>query len=194
MKKTLIAILAIIMTGCASSDRLSKQEIALIEGQGEVMKIYQIDSREDSLLLRQPSCDFTIRDLNGEAYKELARKMVETLKSTGSGVGIAGPQVGLNRRVVVVKRYDKEGYPFEVYPNISIEPATDEKALGPEGCLSVPDHRGQVLRYTKVNITYTDLETMEPKTETVEGFSAVIFQHECDHLEGVLYIDKCELL
>ena len=61
---------------------------------------------------------------------------------------------------------------------------------GPEGCLSVPGRRGEVLRYRDIDISYISPETLQTVTERVEGFTAVIFQHECDHLDGVLYIDK----
>lgn len=127
------------------------------------------------------------------------------------GVGIAGPQVGLNRRVVAVQRFDKDGEPFEVYPNVRIIWASDSLAAGPEGCLSVPNRRGDVLRSKEIVIEYTDLHAMEELAstmspgelrrnfrstplpvirDTITGFTAVIFQHETDHLDGVLYIDR----
>ena len=106
------------------------------------------------------------------------------------GVGIAGPQVGILRRVVAVQRFDKDGEPFEVYPNIFVTATRGETAPGPEGCLSIPGWRGDVLRYRDIDIEYTSPKTLKDTTERVQGFSAVIFQHECDHLDGVLYIDK----
>ena len=110
------------------------------------------------------------------------------------GVGIAGPQVGLNRRVIAVQRFDKEGEPFEVYPNVRIVWASDSLAAGPEGCLSVPDRNGDVLRSREIVIEYADMNRLDEEDymvrETVYGFTAVIFQHEVDHLDGVLYIDR----
>lgn len=124
------------------------------------------------------------------------------------GVGIAGPQVGLNRRIVAVQRFDKEGEPFEVYPNVRIVWASDSLAAGPEGCLSVPDKRGEVVRSQEIVIEYADITGVEHSQQeyqlktsrwakpvpmvrdTVSGFTAVIFQHEVDHLDGVLYIDR----
>ena len=61
---------------------------------------------------------------------------------------------------------------------------------GQEGCLSVPGKKGAVPRYSKVVVSYKDPLTLKTVRETVEGFTAVIFQHETDHLEGVLYTDK----
>ena len=63
---------------------------------------------------------------------------------------------------------------------------------GPEGCLSVPPMRGLVPRYTDVIVSYVYPETLEPQRDTVHGYTAVIFQHECDHLEGRLYIDRAD--
>ncbi|MCF0173891.1 MAG: peptide deformylase [Bacteroidales bacterium] len=173
----------------------TKQEKALINVEGNVMKVFTIAVPEDSLVLRQPCKNFSDAELKSETYKTLATKMIATVTDPQwDGVGIAGPQVGLSRRVVAVLRYDKPDTPFEVYPNIVLEPATEEKCVGREGCLSVPDFRGVVNRYTSVKITYTDPESLERVSEVIEGFTAVIFQHECDHLDGILYIDKLELL
>ena len=60
---------------------------------------------------------------------------------------------------------------------------------GPEGCLSIPGRGGNVLRYRDIDIIYTSLNSLRDTVETVTGYTAVIFQHECDHLDGVLYID-----
>lgn len=170
---------------------LTKDEKRLIMNSDSVMRVLTIDDREDSLILRDKSKLFTDRTLRGEYAGTLAAKMIATVTSPKEdGVGIAGPQVGVLRRVVAVQRFDKPGKPFEVYFNIVIEPATDQQACGPEGCLSVPGKRGNVDRYTSVKITYTDPNTLQRITEIVSGYTAVIFQHETDHLDGVLYIDR----
>jgi peptide deformylase len=90
-------------------------------------------------------------------------------------------------------------YPFEVYPNIRIVWASDSLSSGPEGCLSVPGRRGEVLRSHEIVVEYADLAAVRSDCstddipmvkDTVKGFTAVIFQHEVDHLDGVLYIDR----
>ena len=180
------------------------------------MRVLTIDDPADSLVLRAPSHDLSDDALLSSDYEKLAELMVATVTHPSQdGVGIAGPQVGLNRRVVAVQRFDKEpvlragrlDHPFEVYPNIRIVWASDSLAPGPEGCLSVPDRRGDVLRSTEIVIEYADitgLKDADSKSnpaqpacgtapivrDTVSGFTAVIFQHEIDHLEGVLYIDR----
>ena len=105
-------------------------------------------------------------------------------------MGIAAPQVGINRRVVWVQRLDKEGEPFECYENIQIDSLFGEMVLLEEGCLSVPPLRGRVPRHKGVIISY--LRNGQKVTETVEGYTARIFQHECDHLDGILYIDRAD--
>ena len=93
------------------------------------------------------------------------------------------------------------GEPFEVYANVQIVWASDSLALGSEGCLSVPEMRGEVLRSTSIIIEYADLNTLKANgstdeipvvRDTINGFTAVIFQHEIDHLEGILYNDRLQ--
>lgn len=162
------------------------------------MRVLTISDSSDLSVLRSKSYDLSIDALFSSDYEMLSRLMVATVTHPSQdGVGIAGPQVGLNRRVVAVQRFDKEGEPFEVYPNISIVWASDSLAAGPEGCLSVPDRRGNVLRSTEIVIEYADIMALSNDCkeipmvrDTVSGFTAVIFQHETDHLNGVLYIDR----
>lgn len=186
------------MSCCRMQEGFSKEELALIHGADSIMHVLTIDDPEESLVLRSPSSDLSARSLLSEDYRRLCSLMVETVTHPSQdGVGIAGPQVGLNRRVVAVQRFDKEGEPFEVYPNVRIVWASDSLAYGPEGCLSVPGRHGDVLRSQEIVIEYADpicsgkeQEGITMIRDTVKGFTAVIFQHEIDHLDGVLYIDR----
>lgn len=176
---------------------MTQEEADLINNSPEVMRILTVDNPNDLAVLRAGTRNFNVRDINTPEYIKLTEKMVKTLESTDGGVGLAAPQVGINRRVVAVKRVDKEGEPIEVYPNIWIEETRGEKESGPEGCLSIPDKRGNVMRYRDITITYTDINSDrldQPREirEDITGFTAVIFQHEVDHLDGILYIDKTE--
>lgn len=198
MKHIILSAAALIaFASCAGnvSMTMTKEEASLINDSPEVMRILTIEDEADLAVLRSTSTNFNIADLSCPEYTLLAEKMVRTLESTDGGVGLAAPQVGLNRRVVAVQRVDKEGEPIEVYANIVIEEMRGEKVPGPEGCLSVPDLRGDVPRYQDITIRYTDMNSGrldQPREirEDVSGFAAVIFQHEVDHLDGVLYIDK----
>ena len=192
---------------CSPSEGFSEKEVALIEGTDSIMRVLTVEDSLDNAVLRAPSKDFSIEALVAETFTELERLMVATVTHPSQdGVGIAGPQVGLNRRVVAVQRFDKgiagaDGemeYPFEVYPNIRIIWASDSLSAGPEGCLSVPGRRGDVLRSQEIVVEYADMTSIRDTScedipmirDTVRGFTAVIFQHEIDHLEGVLYIDR----
>ena len=180
----------LLAAGCAGS-RWTTQERALIEDQPDVMRVLTVEDADDLAVLRTVCRDFSRRELSDPLYRTLAAKLVATVTSPEQdGVGIAGPQVGISRNVVAVQRFDKEGEPFEVYPNIRIVATRGEQVPGRVGCLSIPGRRGEVLRYQDIDISYTSPETGESVTETVQGFTAVIFQHETDHLKGVLYTDK----
>ena len=168
----------------------SASEKAVINGEG-VMRVLTIEDESDSLFLRTPCKELTAREIRSAEYTTLAERMLVTVTSPEQdGVGIAGPQVGIGRRIVAVQRFDKEGEPFEVYPNIRITAKRGSPEPGPEGCLSVPGRRGDVLRWQDIDIAYSSPHTGRDTTEAVKGFTAVIFQHETDHLDGVLYIDK----
>lgn len=157
---------------------------------GETMRVLTVYVPADSAVLRRPCEEIEKQDLKSEVYRRLEKKMIATVTSPEEdGVGIAGPQVGISRRVVAVQRFDKEGEPFEVYPNIRIIEHRGEKVPGGEGCLSIPGRRGVVARYRDIDICYTSVKTLRDTVESVKGFTAVIFQHECDHLDGILYTD-----
>lgn len=196
--RKLTAILApVLMLGACCTNvnlTMTPEEIKLIDESSDVMRILTTDNADDLAVLRSQSRDFSLADIETVEYRNLASKLITTLQSTDGGVGLAAPQVGIKRRVVAVQRVDKEGEPIEVYPNIRIEEFRGELQAGPEGCLSVPDRRGEVLRSQDITIVYTDASLDQPREirEDVSGFAAVIFQHEVDHLDGILYIDKLQ--
>lgn len=168
----------------------SANERSIIRDSGETMRVLRITDRNDSLVLRTECRGIPRKELKREEYILLAQKMIATVTSPAEdGVGIAGPQVGISRRIVAVQRFDKEGFPFEVYPNIRISAYRGDKKTGSEGCLSIPDRQGNVARYRDIDISYTSPLTLKDTTENINGFTAVIFQHECDHLDGILYTD-----
>ena len=200
MKKLFVICLAVsaIFSCNRAETGFSQEERELIHSADSIMRVLTIEDSLDLAVLRAVSRDFSADALMSEEFARLSELMVATVTHPSQdGVGIAGPQVGLNRRVVAVQRFDKEGEPFEVYPNIRIVWASDSLACGPEGCLSVPDRRGNVLRSQQIVIEYADLASLSQSCDnipiardTVSGFTAVIFQHEIDHLDGVLYIDR----
>ncbi|HKK14684.1 MAG TPA: peptide deformylase [Gammaproteobacteria bacterium] len=125
------------------------------------------------------------------ALEALVADMLDTMAHEG-GVGLAAPQIGVSLRVVVFgfehnPRYpDCAPVPFTTLLNPVIEPLGAEQDLAWEGCLSVPGLRGLVPRHTRVRYRGLDLQGA-PIEREVEGFHARVVQHECDHLDGVLY-------
>lgn len=154
-----------------------------------------ITNYEDSVQLRKPSTN-VIPDSNNIVLKRLIDRMLTTVNdSLNPGVGIAAPQVGINRNIIWVQRLDKTGHPFEVYLNPKIIAYSNKQVvfLG-DGCLSIPGMSGRTDRYSSACVEY-DLLDGSHHTEVVEGygslnFTSIIFQHEIDHLNGILFIDR----
>jgi len=190
-------LLNAVACGTAVPVTITDEESALINGSPDVMRILTVDNEADLSVLRKASVNFTIADINTAEYATLVNKMVKTLENEEGGVGLAAPQIGICRRVVAVMRVDKEGEPIELYPNIRIEAMRGEMIPGHEGCLSVPDIYGDVMRYRDITIVYTDINSDRMDQpgeirEDVSGFAAVIFQHEVDHLDGIIFTDRMQ--
>ena len=186
-----ILIVASVFLAVNRPKAFTKAERLIIRQSDSVM--YVTVMPDDSAVLRTPCVDLTPAELKSKELKTLMAKMLATVRSPQhDGVGIAAPQVGIGKRVVCLQRFDKEGGPFECYLNIHVDSLFGDVGKGPEGCLSVPSMRGLVPRYTSAIVSYIQPETLEPKRDTVTGYTAVIFQHECDHLDGILYIDRAD--
>jgi peptide deformylase len=130
------------------------------------------------------------------ALRELVQDMLETMRAN-NGAGLAAVQIGVPLRVVVFEvdrnpRYpDVEAVPLTVLVNPEIEFLGEERESGWEGCLSVPGLRGLVPRYKRLRYRGFD-ELGEPIDRTVTDFHARVVQHECDHLDGILYPQRIE--
>ncbi|EJB8504365.1 peptide deformylase [Vibrio parahaemolyticus] len=112
--------------------------------------------------------------------------MLETLYATGNGIGLASTQVGRKEAVVVIDISDERNDPLVlVNPEVV---SGDNKALGQEGCLSVPEYYADVERYTSVVVSALDRDG-NPITIESNEFLAIVMQHEIDHLSGNLFID-----
>lgn len=120
--------------------------------------------------------------------------MLETMYSA-VGVGLAAPQVGVSKRIVVIDASRDEEEKME--PLYLINPEiiwkSPDKVCGEEGCLSVPEQRAEVERFAAVKVNYIDYHGVE-KTLLAEEFLAIVIQHELDHLDGILYIDRISRL
>jgi peptide deformylase len=118
--------------------------------------------------------------------RKLAQDMLETMFA-GNGVGLAAPQVGVSRRLIVCSPEFKRGKEY-VFFNPKILSATGRE-LGPEGCLSLPGISGEVVRATHVEFEALDLKGRKIQMK-LDDFFARVVQHEIDHLDGVLYVDR----
>jgi peptide deformylase len=146
-------------------------------------------------VLRERARELTLEELRSDEVQQLIDDMIET-KRAAHGAGIAANQVGRALRVAVVEvepgnpRYPyKPSVQLTVIVNPSIEPVDDELFAVNEGCLSVPDLRGDVERHVNVRVRYLDRDG-EPHEEVRRGLTAGTFQHELDHLDGVLFLDR----
>lgn len=190
MKHLLIIASCFILASCAGA--WTSSERAIIASPAP-LHVLSVDNDEELAVLRDSCARLSAAELLSKEYEELCSKMLLTVTdSSQAGVGIAAPQVGIKRRVVAVQRFDKEGEPWEVYANIGISAMRGDLIEGSEGCLSVPGKRGVVARSRDIEIQYSVVRdgAVIDTTENVVGWTAVIFQHECDHLDGVIYTDK----
>lgn len=168
-------------------EKLTNQEKELIlTDSTQMMRVTQTKFHNDSIILKSVSKPIDPKD---KLTKILAKRMLKSVMDPNHrGVGIAAPQVGINRRMVLVQRFDKENKPFEVFINPEIIWRSDLWQKGPEGDLSF-DERGMIMRHYSVQVQYYNLKGKKI-TEILEGFTAVIFQHERDHLDGILLVDR----
>jgi peptide deformylase len=137
-----------------------------------------------------------VTEFSTEGLDELVRDMLDTMRAN-DGAGLAAIQIGVLLRVVVFEvtqnpRYpDAPLVPLTVLVNPQLEFLDDERELGWEGCLSVPGMRGLVPRYKRLRYRGYDALGL-PIDRSVDGFHARVVQHECDHLDGILYPQRIE--
>ena len=142
----------------------------------------------DSLLYEKAE---PVTEFNTPELRELIADMFDTMAAL-NGAGLAAPQIGVSKRVVIFDvqsnpRYPQaEQVPRTILINPVLEPIGTEMEDGWEGCLSVPGLRGLVSRHSHLRYTGVDPEG-KPIDRTVSGFHARVVQHECDHIDGILY-------
>jgi peptide deformylase len=147
-------------------------------------------------VLRQVAHELSRDELASEAVQRLVDDLVETMRDAG-GAGIAANQVHEPVRVCVIEIKDNRRYPYKpnwpltILVNPVVTPATDETFHNFEGCLSVPNLRGQVPRFTVVRVRAWDRRGNDLELE-VKGLTAGTFQHELDHLDGKLFVDRVD--
>lgn len=212
MRKIICGIIVLIAMACSTNEkdgfsRGEKKVIGNIED--GIMRVLLVTDEKDSAFLHRETLPLGKAELESEEFHILQERMLQTVNDTANpGVGIAAPQVGINRQVIAVQRYDQaeeeEEPPFHFYVNPVIERYSEETTWSPEGCLSVPTIDALLVkRSAEIEISYVDLDSytrngkivvddkeLKRKTETITGFTAMIFQHEIDHLHGILFYER----
>jgi peptide deformylase len=148
-------------------------------------------------VLRERAREVAPEELRSPEVQELIDDLIETRRSA-NGAGLAANQVGERLRIAVAEvegtnpRYPyKPEIPLTVMVNPVIEPADGETIEINEGCLSVPDLRGYLRRHAAIRVHYLDRDGVE-RTDVRRGLTAGTFQHEVDHLDGVLFVDRAD--
>lgn len=147
-------------------------------------------------ILREVAKEVDPEEIATPGFQQFVDDMIETMREY-DGAGLAAPQVHVSKRVVVMEIAGNPRYPeaptlpLSVLINPRITPLGDRRVQIVEGCLSVPDLRGVVPRVAEIEFEALD-RNGERIRERFEDFSAAVVQHECDHLDGVLYVDRVE--
>ncbi len=138
--------------------------------------------------LREPTHDVTSFD---DELSKLAADMFDTMYDD-EGIGLAAPQIGDHRRIVVIDIPDDQDRQH-INPLVLVNPVvvshSDKQVESDEGCLSVPGYQGKITRYETCSVEYQDLKGNHLKIENATGLLAICLQHEIDHLSGRLFID-----
>ncbi len=146
-------------------------------------------------VLRRVAREVGDEELASEEVQRLIDDMIETMRAA-DGAGLAAPQVGVSLRIAVIEvrpgnpRYPyKPAIPLTVIVNPELTPLGDATFLTNEGCLSMPNLRGDLERLESIGVRYRDRHG-EPQEETWRGLTGGTFQHETDHLDGILFVDR----
>lgn len=137
-----------------------------------------------------------VKDINSREIKDIISKMLYCVKES-KGVGLAAPQIFESYQILIISSAPNERYPNaplmkdEILINPKIIKKSDTKEKSWEGCLSIPGIRAMVPRHTMIEVEYTTLDG-NLRQVVFEDFVARIFQHEFDHLKGIVYIDRVE--
>ena len=147
-------------------------------------------------ILREWALPVAPEELDTRGTQAFIDDLIETMHYN-NGAGLAAPQVMVSQRVAVIEVHANPRYPYKpdipltVLVNPEIEPLTDEVFANNEGCLSVPGLRGVTNRFVRIGVRALDRRG-RPVEREVRGLSAVTFQHEVDHLNGVLFLDRVD--
>ena len=155
------------------------------------MKILTIKNKKDEDFLRKPAKKVDIEKENKKEMRDLIKEMRKTMYEA-NGIGLSANQVGLNKKIFIAQIIDNEGMSkFYTIVNPEIAQASKETSILEEGCLSIPQIFGPVERPEKIVLKGKTIEGKNLKIKAW-GILARVFQHETDHLNGILFTDKAK--
>lgn len=169
--------------------RDDETQLILSGSKNQKMRILNWFLQDDSLKLRTKSLPVHFYPDTLIDYL-LSRMYATVTHPQHPGVGIAAIQVGIQKRLMWVKRYDKQGAPWEFYLNPYIIEYSDTFKLRPDGCLSIPGVNGSSYRAIWVKVKYNTRNGEEVIEKINHEYTAHIFQHEIDHLDGIVWLDR----
>jgi len=170
----------------------TEQQLILKGSNNDPMRLLNYFDTIDSVKLRTQSIDIQI--FNDKDLTILIKRLMATVTNPmNTGIGIAAPQVGINKRVIIVQRFDKENQPYEVYINPYIVSYSDTYNLRPDACLSIPNVKGYSYRADWIEIYYYTTDGQKHVEIITDPLTAHIFQHEIDHLDGIVFLDRMRL-
>jgi peptide deformylase len=176
-----------------NENNFSTEQINLINSgkENEKMNILNWFEYKDSLLLSKSSSKIIfLKDKNLDLL--INRLYVTVTDTINEAVGIAAPQVGILKKIIWVKRHDKFNSPFEVYINPEITKSSDTLIKRNDACLSLPDIEGYSFRYKWIEVSYINKNGDKKKETITDVLTAHIFQHEIDHLNGIIWKNRQE--
>lgn len=196
----ILLALTLLMQACKTNETaMTKEEINLINDGTADSTFYVLQTTEesDSLFLRLKAKDLDINEIQKNEDLQLLVKRMKATLIEKQGVGLAAPQIGISRNLFIFVRVDQpDSYPVHVAINPKIVNHPNETiCFEGDGCLSIPDTSGNSIRYPWIDVQYYN-EKGELVEERLSGdsrstdFTGIIFQHEFDHLQGVLFTDK----
>lgn len=189
-------IVTLFATSCATRNFNIKEHRLIYSGKmnNDPMQVLSIANKRDSLILRKPSKD--LKQIKDNKDLELLLARMKITMDAEEGIGIAAPQVGINRNIFLFTRIDEPEQKVQVAINPRITAHSDSLVcFEKDGCLSIPDIRGNSKRYAWIEVSYYDEQGVLIKErfsghKRPDNFTNIIFQHEYDHINGILFIDK----
>lgn len=185
--------------GVKNENNMTDEEVKLIReaGTDSAFQILQVTDNTSLEFLRKQAQDIDVAQISTDSTLHLLIERMKTTLYAAKGVGLAAPQIGISRKLFLFIRLDQgDLYPIQVAINPEIVDHSGETfCFERDGCLSIPDISGNSVRYSWVDVAYYD-EKGDLKQERLLGgsrqadFTGIIFQHEYDHLQGILFTDK----